>query len=375
MAKEKLQSFFGGVMTGIKPDLLPPFASPNGQNAVIDRIAEQQGRVRRRKGAVARTCGPMTGSPQVLGIFYYPSSDAERILVIGDDGSLNVEGASEFVCPPPDITTVAVPSVMRFVATSAVASVPPPEAQETMASASKFVWVAPSQSAYVPGEAFCVGGIFGSQFNLGGVIEDYFPGTGHSHNLSDENTVEITNSVGVGGTYCVRTTTPGAPGGWVKWVAASPWESGTIGISADIAFHADNIAYISAPTDFIYTLPSEWAGGDMIIQIGPGVTEGTVRFWITFTDSADQYYSTGGDDITLVADTYYNIAVNLVYESSLGAADGSVQVLLDSVLVCDAQNVKLMSQLKKDSGGNNRIGGVYFSVTDRLDNVCITALN
>lgn len=119
MSVEKLQSFFAGVITGIKPDLLPPFASPSGQNAVIDRIAEQQGRVRRRKGAVARTCSPISGEPEILGIFHYPGEEGEQILVIGNDGSLNVEGANEFSCPPPVPYSPATRTVMRFVTLTA----------------------------------------------------------------------------------------------------------------------------------------------------------------------------------------------------------------------------------------------------------------
>lgn len=92
MAVEKLQSFFAGVITGIKPDLLPPFASPQGQNAVIDRIAEQQGRVRRRKGATPYSYAPLSGEPEILGIFHYPGRDTDLVLVVADDGSLQIEG-------------------------------------------------------------------------------------------------------------------------------------------------------------------------------------------------------------------------------------------------------------------------------------------
>lgn len=87
---EKLQSFFGGVMTGIKPDMLPPFASPFGANAVVEKIAEEQGRVRRRKGALTETEEPLEDEPEVLGIFYYPANDVSKVLVVSADGSIQV---------------------------------------------------------------------------------------------------------------------------------------------------------------------------------------------------------------------------------------------------------------------------------------------
>ena len=89
--KEKIKSFFGGVMTGMKPDQLPPFVSPFGANAVIDKIAENAGRVRRRKGAVTVTQTPISGEPVVLNIFTYVIDGVIRVLALTDDGGLYVE--------------------------------------------------------------------------------------------------------------------------------------------------------------------------------------------------------------------------------------------------------------------------------------------
>lgn len=86
--KEKLQSFFGGVMTGIKPDMLPPFASPFGANAFVDQIAGEQGKVRRRKGALTDSEEPLEDEPEVLGIFHYPGNVVDRVLIVSADGSI-----------------------------------------------------------------------------------------------------------------------------------------------------------------------------------------------------------------------------------------------------------------------------------------------
>lgn len=104
--KEKLQSFFGGVMTGIKPDMLPPFASPFGANAIIERIAGEQGRVRRRKGALTMSYQPLSGEPEVLGIFHYPATGGDKIVVIGADGTVQVENPVNLIPIMPDFYPV-----------------------------------------------------------------------------------------------------------------------------------------------------------------------------------------------------------------------------------------------------------------------------
>ena len=379
MSVEKLQSFFAGVITGIKPDLLPEFASPSGQNAVIDRIAEKQGRVRRRKGAVPRTCAPITGSPEVLGIFHYPANEKDQILVIAADGTLNVEGDYEFVCPPPEIITPAVRSMLKFFTLEATASTI--TGLTAMATASSAHWSARNQSAAVgeAGAPFCVGGVFGTQFNAGGVIEDYFAGATHSHNLSDENTVEVAASVGYGGSYGVKTVT-GTSIGWVKWVPATPYQTNAIGWSIKHKFSSDALTYaLGSPiSDFHSILESEWGGADIQISTLSGFEEGGIRLGISFMDADNDYYSTGSEtDWFPVADTWYTISVSVSYSSKVGGvvqADGSVQVSIDGVPFVQANNVKIETQMKTDSGGENRIPAIYFSVIDHIDDICISPL-
>lgn len=152
---EKLQSFYGGVMTGIKGDQLPPFASPFGANATIERIAEQQGKVRRRKGALTRSYQPLSGEPEVLGIFSYPASDGNKILVVGADGSLQVEDEIEQIPIMPDfypiigdMTIPATGSVGVALAFSAYAYDPDP-----MASIAAYRWDAGDLSGIQLGNA------------------------------------------------------------------------------------------------------------------------------------------------------------------------------------------------------------------------------
>lgn len=87
LARAHLASWDKGVITGAKGDMLPPNASPFGKNAQLDYIASGA-LVRRRKGATTVSAAPLSGEPEILGIFPYYYG-AQQTLVVADDGTLN----------------------------------------------------------------------------------------------------------------------------------------------------------------------------------------------------------------------------------------------------------------------------------------------
>jgi hypothetical protein len=371
MAVEKLQSFFGGVMTGIKPDLLPPFCSPAGQNAVIDRIAEQKGRVRRRKGAVARTCSPITGEPAVLGIFHFPTADQDQILVIADDGTLNVEGDMEFECPGPVPSQVvdATPSFFVFKSAAATAEVGTGEPLVSFATPAMFKW---GTTVGTQPENFCLGGWFGHRFNVGNDIAFYF-GNHYQTDMSEQPMVQNIAGGGVDGSYCIASIVPNTMT-WVEWVPVVAEESEYIGCSVSYSFcqyFMDNIA--GSPALF-WTQGAPYGAPDVLVGMGAGITEGTSRFKVELTDADNQFYATWGDDIEILPNTFYSIYLEIQCSTvveSVVQADGYVNVWVGETQVLAAPNLKYVTTPAKTSG-NNRVGAFHFEVVDKIDDICIT---
>lgn len=116
---EILQTWNGGVVTTVKPDLLTPVTSPKGWNSALTWIAADQAVVSKRQGLSTMNATPITGSPAVIGQYLYKRRSGETLtshhILVTDNGRMeslsggtltNLSTSLDSTSPnPPDFET------------------------------------------------------------------------------------------------------------------------------------------------------------------------------------------------------------------------------------------------------------------------------
>ena len=116
---ETLETWNGGVITTVKPDLLTPASSPLGWNSALTWVAADKAVVSKRKGVSTVNADPVTGNPAIIGQYLYKRREEETLalhhLLVTDNGRLerlsggvltNLATALDATDPnPPDFET------------------------------------------------------------------------------------------------------------------------------------------------------------------------------------------------------------------------------------------------------------------------------